>query len=87
MYQFIPASELHGKTDWVPESQYYQYYDENSDFPINILSEENPLNIPPHLNVYTFDRGDISSFPNPRNEVTNISGNLFKLISHILFNT
>lgn len=84
LYQFIPASELHGKTDWIPESQHYQYYDESSDFPINILSEENSLNIPPYLQVYTFDRGDISSFPNPRNGVSSISGKILKYYSKFI---
>lgn len=79
MYQFIPASELHGKTDWIPESQHYQYYEENSDFPINVLIEEDSLKIPPHLQVYTFDRGDISLFPNPRTGDSNISSKIIVL--------
>lgn len=74
LYQFIPATELHGKTDWIPESHHYKYYEENSDFPINVISEECPLNIPPSLKVYTFDRGDISSFRHPRTGLTNVSG-------------
>ncbi|XP_022180254.1 5-methylcytosine rRNA methyltransferase NSUN4 [Myzus persicae] len=74
LYQFIPATELHGKSDWIPESQHYQYYEENSDFPINILNEESPLNIPPHLQVFTFDRGDFSPFPHPKTGVTKVSG-------------
>lgn len=80
LYQFIPATELHGKTDWIPESQHYQYYEENPDFPINVLNEEKPLNIPPHMNVYTFDRGDFSPFPYPRTGVTNVSGKFFYFI-------
>lgn len=79
LYQFIPTTELHGKSDWIPESQHYQYYEENSEFPINILNEENPLTIPSHLQVYTFDRGDFSSFPHPRTKLTNVSGKIFFL--------
>lgn len=74
LYQFVPATELHGKTDWIPESQHYQYYEENSDFPITVLKEESSLNIPPHLQVYTFDRGDFSPFPHPGSGVTRVSG-------------
>ncbi|XP_025425771.1 5-methylcytosine rRNA methyltransferase NSUN4 [Sipha flava] len=73
LYQFIPATELHGKTDWIPESQHYQYYEENSDFPINVLNEESSLNIPPHLQLYTFDRGDFSSFPRSKIRTTKVS--------------
>lgn len=76
LYQFIPATELHGKTDWIPESQHYKYYEENSDFPISVLSEENSLNIPPYLQVYTFDRGDFSPFPHPRTGFTKVSGKM-----------
>lgn len=79
LYQFIPTSELHGMTDWVPESQHYQYYEENSDFPINILNEDRPLNIPPQLQVYTFDRGDFSPFPNPKTRSTNVSSKIIIL--------
>ncbi|VVC29998.1 Hypothetical protein CINCED_3A018641 [Cinara cedri] len=73
LYQFIPTSELHGKSDWIPESQHYQYYEENPDFPINILKEKQPLKIPPQLQVYTFDRGDISPFPSPKTKSNNVS--------------
>lgn len=76
LYQFIPATELHGKTDWIPESQHYQYYEENSDFPINVLNEESSLNIPPHLQVYTFDRGDFSPFPRSKIKVTKASSKI-----------
>lgn len=81
LYQFIPASELHGKTDWIPESQHYQYYEENSDFPINVLNEESPLNIPPHLQLYTFDRGDFSPFPRPRSGLSKVSGKIKDVIT------
>jgi len=76
LYQFIPATELHGKNDWILESQHYQYYEENSEFPINILILESPLNIPPHLQVFTFDRGDFSPFPYPKSGVTKVSGKI-----------
>jgi len=76
LYQFIPATELHGKSDWIPESQHYQYYEENSDFPIHVLNENNSLTIPPHLQVYTFDRGDISPFPHPKIGHNNVSGKI-----------
>lgn len=76
LYQFIPATELHGKTDWIPESQHYQYYEENSDFPINVINEESPLNIPSYLQVYTFDRGDFTPFPHPKTGSANVSGKI-----------
>lgn len=76
LYQFIPATELHGKTDWIPESQHYQYYEENSDFPITVLNEESSLNISPHLQVYTFDRGDFSPFPRSKVKDTKVSSKI-----------
>lgn len=78
LYQFIPATELHGKSDWIPESQHYQYYEENSDFPINILNEESPLNIPSHLQVFTFDRGDFTPFPHPKTGPTKVNGKIYE---------
>lgn len=79
LYQFIPTTELHGKSDWIPESQHYQYYEENSDFPINILSDNSPLNISSHLQVYTFGQGDITPFRHPRSGLSNVSGKVFFL--------
>lgn len=76
LYQFIPATELHGQTDWVLESQHYNYYEENSDFPINMLNEENPLHIPYQLQLYTFDRGDITPFPYPKTGGSNVSSKI-----------
>lgn len=80
LYQFIPATELHGKTDWIPESQHYQYFEENTDFPINILNEQKPLDIPSHLQVYTFDRGDFSPFPYPKSGISNVNGKIIVIL-------
>jgi len=83
LYQFVPATELHGKTDWIPESQHYQYYEENSDFPINVVNEISPLNIPPYLQMYTFDRGDFTPFPHPKTGVANVSGKTIDVYIYI----
>ncbi|XP_050522786.1 5-methylcytosine rRNA methyltransferase NSUN4 [Daktulosphaira vitifoliae] len=73
LHQFVPATEVHGKTDWIPESQHYQYYKEDSDFPIILIEEDKRLIIPQYLQVYTFDRGDISPFPHPKTGITKVS--------------
>lgn len=89
LYQFIPATELHGKTDWIPESQHYQYYEENSDFPINVMNEESPLDIPSYLQVFTYDRGDFTPFPHPKTIVGNVSGKIilfFDVVIIIIIN-
>lgn len=83
LYQFVPATELHGKTDWILESQHYQYYEENSDFPINVLNEESSINIPSNLQVYTFDRGDFSPFPHPRTSASNVSGKITQIFFYV----
>lgn len=84
LYQFIPATELHGQSEWILESEHYKYYEENSDFPINIVNEEKPLNIPPHLQLYTFDRGDFSPFPYPKTGNSNVSSKIIILNLNML---
>lgn len=72
LYEFIPATELKGMDDWIPESQHYSYYKQETEFPVSTKVEEH-LHFPETLKIYTFDRGNIFSFPEPRRTSTGTS--------------
>lgn len=73
LYEFIPATKLKGMEDWVFESDHYKYYKaEDSEFPIEIETE-NEITIPEHLHLYTYEMGNISTFPRARRSITGVS--------------
>ncbi|XP_046989018.1 5-methylcytosine rRNA methyltransferase NSUN4 [Schistocerca americana] len=71
LQEFVPATQLKGLDDYVPESQHYNYYKDASDFPVVIKSEES-LNFPKYLNVFTFERGNVMPFPEPKTGSTGV---------------
>lgn len=72
LYEYIPATKLKGKEDWVPESQHYSYYSQSSQFPVDI-QKENKLHFPEHLQVYIFENGNIRDFKPSRTGTTGVS--------------
>ncbi len=64
LYEFVPATRIKGLDDWICESQHYEYYKKSLDFPINI-EDETFLPFPDSLNVYTYEKCNVSSFPHP----------------------
>ena len=61
---FVPIQELIYKEETITEKPYYQFYDSNSEVPIEHI-EEPKLEIPECLKIYMFPRGDMSQFPPP----------------------
>ncbi|XKL61271.1 hypothetical protein PGB90_008328 [Kerria lacca] len=64
LFEFIPATQIKGLETWISEVDHYEYYKKSLDFPINV-EEENYLNFPEHLNVFTFEKCNINYFPKP----------------------
>ncbi|KAF5270680.1 hypothetical protein FQA39_LY01418 [Lamprigera yunnana] len=69
--QFVPATKIKGKEDWLSETDHYKYYDKNENFLVKTESEYN-LHFPEHLNVYCFEHGNLSDFESPRRGTTGV---------------
>ena len=78
LHEFIPATKLKGNDDWVLESDHYKYYSTTNDFPLTIEIETN-LTFPDNLHLFTYERGNVSTFMKPTRSVTGVS-------SHYLMN-
>lgn len=65
LHEFIPASKLKGMEDYVSESDHYKYYNTSADFPLTIEMEHN-FEIPENLNIFSYERGNVSDFRPPR---------------------
>ncbi|XP_055541942.1 5-methylcytosine rRNA methyltransferase NSUN4 [Wyeomyia smithii] len=65
LHEFIPATKLKGMEDFVPESDHYKYYSNSTDFPIAVEMETS-FEIPEYLNIFTYERGNVSEFRSPR---------------------
>lgn len=64
LHEFVPATKIKGKEDFVPESTHYKFY--NTDNFKVCVEEEYDLHFPEHLNIYCFEEGSESSFePSP----------------------
>ncbi|XP_053674923.1 5-methylcytosine rRNA methyltransferase NSUN4 [Anopheles nili] len=77
LHEFVPATKLKGMEDYVFESEHYKYYSNTTDFPLNIVMEDS-FSIPETLNLYTYERGNVSTFQSPRKCSTGV-------LSHFLF--
>ncbi|XP_055641558.1 5-methylcytosine rRNA methyltransferase NSUN4 [Toxorhynchites rutilus septentrionalis] len=77
LHEFIPATSLKGMEDYVPESDHYKYYSNQADFPLSIEMEQS-FDFPENLNVYTYEKGNVSTFRPPRKCSTGV-------LSHFLF--
>lgn len=71
LHEFIPATKLKGMEDWIPESDYYKYYSSTTDFPLAIEMESD-LDFPDNLNIFTYEKGNISTFIKPKRSVTGV---------------
>ncbi|KAI8439221.1 hypothetical protein MSG28_013062 [Choristoneura fumiferana] len=66
LYQYLPATQLKGMDDWVPESLHYSYLTKDKDFPL-VIEPETEFTFPEHLKVYTYEMGsDWTMFPEPK---------------------
>ncbi|GFG31356.1 hypothetical protein Cfor_10537, partial [Coptotermes formosanus] len=71
LYEYVPATRLKGLEDWIVESDHYRYYRKDTDFPVHI-EQDNDFIFPGHLQVLTFERGNVSSFPVPKRGSTGV---------------
>lgn len=71
VHEFVPSTKLKGREDFLPESKHFSYYDSADDFPVDIVPE-NKLNFPQHLQVYTFENGNITEFRPPASGSTGV---------------
>lgn len=72
LQEFIPCTKLKGMSDWISESQYYQSYNPNVNFPLN-FEPETSFEFPQTLNIYIYPKQDISRFSRPKKCVTKVS--------------
>lgn len=72
LYEFIPSTKLKGAEDWVLESDHYKYYSQTTDFPLTIENEAK-LNIADNLHMFTYEKGNVSTFMRPRQSSTGVS--------------
>lgn len=69
LYEFVPATQIKGMEDWIPESEHYRYYQTTADFPLEIEPETEFL-FPEHLSLYTYEMGNCSEFRSPHKCLT-----------------
>lgn len=75
LYEFVPATKIKGMDSWVSETEQYEFYKKSLDFPINV-EKETDFCFPQHLNVYTYEKCNISSFPRPKIGRMNVLGEI-----------
>lgn len=69
--EFVPATTIKNTGgDWIPESEHYNYYQTEVDFPLNIQDDEDEFQFPEHLTLYTYEMGNCSRFPIPSKSIT-----------------
>ncbi len=71
LHEFIPATKLKGMEDWIPESDHYKYYSSTADFPLK-MEIENDFVFPDTLNIFTYEKGNVSTFCRPTRSVTGV---------------
>lgn len=64
---FVPATELKYDEEIVDDTEYYSFYQSDVDVPVK-FSEENKLEFPDILKVFTFPRGSLLDFPQPKTD-------------------
>lgn len=63
LHQYVPATKLKGREDWIPESEHFRYYQVTNDFSVKI--EKSDLHFPEHLNVYCYEPENFTKFSSP----------------------
>jgi len=71
LYEFVPATKLKGMEDFMPESDHYKYYSDQVDFPLE-FTKDDAIEFPETLNLYTYEKGNVSTFKPPRRGVTGV---------------
>ncbi|XP_001607372.1 5-methylcytosine rRNA methyltransferase NSUN4 [Nasonia vitripennis] len=71
LFEYVPATKIKGKDDFVLESEHYGYYTQGADFVVK-KEEEDCLNFPEKLLLYTFEEGSSMKFPKAKNGSTKV---------------
>lgn len=71
LYEYVPATKIKGMEDFMFESDHYRYYSNTTDFPLKIEMEAD-FKIPDNLQLYTYEKGNVSTFRNSRRTVTGV---------------
>ena len=65
----VPSSKLKGLEDWVEETDVFlDVQEEDVNIGLKKEIQEEPIELPHMLKVYSFLKGDITDFPHPRND-------------------
>lgn len=67
--EFIPATKLKGKEDFIPESTYYKMFDSTSSFH---TQKEYDIHFPENLNIYCYESMNLSDFPPSKKASTGV---------------
>ena len=68
---FVPVSDLRYDEEIVDDRDYFKFYDIDSEVRVDMV-EQNVLNYPTMLNLFTFPRNDFSAFPSPKIQKSNL---------------
>ncbi|KRT78803.1 hypothetical protein AMK59_7427 [Oryctes borbonicus] len=68
--EFMPATKLKGKEDWIPEPTYSENFNNCEISPT--MSKEYDLSFPEHLNAYCYEIGNHTEFSSPKNGSTGV---------------
>nr|CAI5858864.1 unnamed protein product [Callosobruchus analis] len=71
LHEFLPATEIKGKEDFIPESTHYKLYDQQTHFAVKI-EKEYDMPFPDHLNIYCYERDNKSDFEAPKRGQTEV---------------
>jgi hypothetical protein len=78
LFEYIPATKIKGKEEFVAESEHYSYYSTVTDFPLKV-EMETEFQVPENLQLYTYEMGNVNDFRYPFTTIT-------KVTSHFLMN-
>ncbi|XP_030756681.1 5-methylcytosine rRNA methyltransferase NSUN4-like [Sitophilus oryzae] len=70
--EFVPATKIKGKEDFIPESTYYQMFDSTASSQVKIEKDYN-LNFPDNLNVYCYEMDNYNDFEPVKKSSTGVS--------------
>ncbi|CAG9838689.1 unnamed protein product [Diabrotica balteata] len=71
LHEYIPATKIKGKEDFILESSHYNLYDQNTQFGVQI-EKEFDFNFPDHLDIYCYEEGNKSGFESPKKSITDV---------------
>ncbi|VEN49060.1 unnamed protein product [Callosobruchus maculatus] len=71
LHEFLPATEIKGKEDFIPESTHYKLYDQQTNFAVK-MEKEYDIPFPDHLNIYCYERDNKSDFEGPKRGQTDV---------------